>query len=82
VKISLEGNTFDGMLNIGNRPTIEGESNETIEVNIFNFDEDIYNKELHIEFYERIRDETKFEDISLLKKQLEIDKEKVIQIFA
>lgn len=81
VKIKIDETTFDGMLNIGNRPTLNGNNNETIEVNIFNFEEDIYNKEIQIEFYERIRDEQKFEELTLLKNQLEIDKQKVIQVF-
>ena len=82
VKVKLDNNNYSGMLNIGNRPTLNENNNETIEVNIFNFDEDIYNKEIQIEFYERIRDEEKFDEISELKKQLEIDKEKVIQILS
>ncbi len=81
VKIKLDGNIFEGMLNIGSRPTLNGTDNETIEVNIFNFEQEIYNKEIQIEFYERIRDEQKFEDLASLKKQLEIDKQKAIQIF-
>ncbi len=82
VKIKLEDNIFNGMLNIGTRPTLNETNNETIEVNIFNFDEDIYNKEIEIEFYERVRDEQKFENISLLQKQLKIDKQNIIQIFS
>jgi len=81
VKIELDGRTFDGMLNIGSRPTLNKSNNEIIEVNIFNFEEEIYTKEIEIKFFERIRDEKKFKDISSLKKQLEIDKKKVIQIF-
>ena len=80
VKTIVNGNVFDGMLNIGNRPTINENNNETIEVNIFNFDEDIYTKEIQIEFYDRIRDEQKFENLESLKKQLEIDKKKAIQV--
>jgi riboflavin kinase / FMN adenylyltransferase len=81
VKIKLDRKTFDGMLNIGTRPTLNKSNDETIEVNIFNFEEEIYNKEIEIEFFERIRDEEKFKEISSLKKQLEIDKQKIIQIF-
>jgi riboflavin kinase/FMN adenylyltransferase len=79
VKAIVNGNIFDGMLNIGIRPTLNG-ANETIEVNLFNFDEDIYNKNLTIKFYERIRDEIKFDNLSSLKEQLEIDKQQAIQI--
>lgn len=81
VKVSMDGNVFDGMLNIGNRPTLNGKE-ETIEVNIFNFHDNIYTKTIKIEFYERIRDEQKFEHFSDLKTQLKIDKEKVIQVLS
>lgn len=81
VKAKIEGRVFNGMLNIGSRPTLNQNNIETIEVNIFNFDEDIYDQEIVIEFFEKIRDEQKFEDLSALKKQLNIDKEQVIQIF-
>ena len=80
VRVTLDERIFDGMLNIGHRPTLNENDNETIEVNIFNFEEDIYNKEIQIEFYERVRDEQKFDNLEALKKQLEIDKQKVIQI--
>jgi riboflavin kinase/FMN adenylyltransferase len=80
VKIKIGSNNYNGMLNIGNRPTLNG-THETIEVNIFNFDEDIYNKSVRIEFYEKIRDEQKFDDISTLKNQLKKDKESVLQVF-
>lgn len=80
VKIKIGSNNYNGMLNIGNRPTLNG-THETIEVNIFNFDEDIYNKSVRIEFYEKIRDEQKFDDISTLTNQLKKDKESVLQVF-
>ena len=79
VKVELNSQLYFGMLNIGNRPTLDG-NNDTIEVNIFNFDENIYNKEVRIEFYERIRDERKFESKDELKNQLNLDKEKCLHI--
>ena len=79
VKVNLKGTTYNGMLNIGSRPTING-TDVTIEVNIFNFDEDIYNKEIQIEFYERIRNEEKFNHLSDLKTQLQLDKQHALQI--
>jgi riboflavin kinase/FMN adenylyltransferase len=82
VKIKLQNTIFNGMLNIGSRPTLSDTNIETIEVNIFNFEEDLYNKEIEIEFYERVRDEQKFENISALQQQLTIDKKNVIQIFS
>tara|TARA_R110001592_G_scaffold51279_1_gene157911 strand:+ start:1407 stop:2333 length:927 start_codon:yes stop_codon:yes gene_type:complete len=81
VVITLNNASYKGMLNIGNRPTLNGD-NTTIEVNIFNFNTNIYNNEIKIEFIERIRDERKFEKIEELKNQLEIDKQTSIQILS
>ena len=81
VKVKVENTTFNGMLNIGNRPTLKNSNKETIEVNIFNFDKDIYGQEIEIEFFEKIRSEQKFENLSALTNQLKIDKKHVIQIF-
>lgn len=82
VKIKIKTAIFNGMLNIGSRPTLNESSKETIEVNIFNFEEDIYTKEVEIEFHERVRDEQKFNNIAALQQQLAIDKKNVIQIFS
>ena len=81
VKIKINDNIFNGMLNIGNRPTLNSSMKETIEVNIFNFDEDIYGLEIEIEFFEKIRDEQKFENLPALTNQLKIDKEQVQKKF-
>ena len=62
------------MLNIGRRPTVGGK-NKTIEVHIFNFNEDIYDSELCIEFVSQIRKEQKFNSIDELKAQLKADEE-------
>ena len=57
--------TLKGMLNIGIRPTI-GESPLTIEVNIFDFNQDIYGQHLTVEFIARLRDELKFDGLEPL----------------
>ena len=81
VKILLEKKIYNGMLNIGTRPTIKG-SDVTIEVNIFNFNQEIYNKPIRIEFFEKIRNEIKFNELAELQQQLNYDKQKVLQLFA
>jgi riboflavin kinase / FMN adenylyltransferase len=63
------------MGNIGYRPTI-GNDSLTIEVNIFDFNETIYDDEICISFMDRIRDEEKFENLEALSRQLVIDREK------
>jgi riboflavin kinase/FMN adenylyltransferase len=73
VKVKHQGQLYGGMLNIGNNPTIEGKG-RSIEVNIFNFNKDIYNQDATIYFIERLRDEVKFNGIDELTKQLALDK--------
>lgn len=81
VKIMFEEKTYHGMLNIGRRPTIKTSNREKyIEVNIFDFNNDAYFKDISIEFYKKIRDEKKFSDVEMLKKQLFLDR-KIIQNF-
>lgn len=63
-----------GMLNIGNRPTIAGGLTKTIEVNIFDFDQDIYHQHIEIELVHKMREELKFPSLEALKEQLAKDK--------
>lgn len=64
---------FQGMMNIGTRPTVEG-TQQTTEVHILDFDNFIYGITLRIFLIGRIRDEEKFPDLEALKRQLESDK--------
>jgi riboflavin kinase/FMN adenylyltransferase len=81
VKIYLGENEFLGMMNIGNRPTING-LNETIEIHIFDFDKDIYGKNLKVCFLKKIRKEKKFDSLTSLKNQLKKDEENCKRILA
>lgn len=81
VNVKLGPTAYLGMLNIGFRPTLDG-SKRSIEVHLFNFDEDLYGKVLVIEFVRFIRDEHKFDSIEQLKNQLQKDKEKALEILA
>lgn len=62
-----------GMLNIGVRPTFEGEDTR-IEVHIFDLDENLYERDIRVEFVQRIRDEKKFNSVDALVQQLSKDK--------
>jgi len=74
VSIFHHQNQYYGMMNIGTRPTLNGDK-QTIEVHIFEFNKNIYSNSLTIHFIEKIRDEQKFESFDALKKQLIKDKE-------
>lgn len=79
VYVYINGNKFRGMLNIGTRPTVNGEM-KRVEVNIFDFQNDIYGQTVNMELVDRIRDEKKFDNIEELKQRLSIDKNLVSQI--
>jgi riboflavin kinase/FMN adenylyltransferase len=71
--IQHEHRHYGGMMYIGNRPTING-IKKNLEVNIFDFDRDIYGESLTIHFHKLIRWDIKFNDLEELKKQLALDK--------
>lgn len=74
VKSLLNEKTVFGMMNIGNRPTVDGKY-QTIEVHFFDFDKDLYNQNITIELMYFLRDEQKFDSIELLIHQLKKDEE-------
>jgi riboflavin kinase/FMN adenylyltransferase len=67
------------MMNIGTRPTFNGQK-QTLEVNIFDFEGDLYGKQIMVEFVARLRDERRFDSPEALVAQLEKDKQQVEQI--
>jgi len=82
VSVDLDGNRYFGMMNIGTRPTIEGDDSLSIEVHLFNFDADVYGHNIAVNLHFYVREEMKFENINELKLQLENDKEFVLSRFA
>ncbi len=73
--------TLKGMMNIGNRPTVNG-TKKTIEVNVFDFDEDIYGKILHVHVKKYLRGEQKFSGLDALTEQLAKDKINALGYFS
>ncbi len=74
-RVEYNGVFYGGMGNIGFRPTID-DNTFTIEVNIFDFDKDIYGEIITIYFVDRLRDEMKFKSLHELKTQLAEDEKK------
>ena len=72
VRVEHEHKTYGGMLYIGNRPTLNGLA-QTIEVNIFDFAQDIYGQDLKVSFIKFLRGDIKFNDLESLKEQLSED---------
>lgn len=65
--------SYEGVTNVGVRPTI-GDEKKTVETYIFDFDKELYNKHIRVEFLKKIRDEIKFDNIKELAKRIAIDK--------
>lgn len=81
VKARIEDKLYKGMMSIGFNPTVQTENRQRhIEVNIFDFDQDIYGKDVEVSIVQRLRDEEKFEDLEGLKRKLHEDKVRSLEI--
>ena len=81
VWVEINAKKFKGMLNIGSNPTVGG-AQQTIEVNIFDFNQDIYGENIYVYFMDKIRNEVKFPTIEVLKAQLHEDKKIALNLLA
>ena len=83
VKIKQNGRNYNGMLNIGSRPTFnQNADNRSIEENIFDFEGDIYKEEITLIFIDKIREEQKFDGVESLIEQLKKDKITALKILS
>jgi riboflavin kinase/FMN adenylyltransferase len=80
VTVTLNGETFKGMAYIGQRPTINGMT-RNIEVNIFDFNQEIYGQDITMTFMEFLRHDVKFTGLEALKLQLQQDKKDTLAFF-
>lgn len=80
IRAIYNGIAYEGMLNIGTRPTVDG-TVRTIEANIFDFDKDIYGEKLQIELLKYLRSEQKFDGLDALIAQISKDKEATKSFF-
>ena len=72
MRSTIDDETYYGMMNIGNRPTVNG-TYQTIEVHFFDFNQNLYNQNLTIELLYFLRNEEKFNSIETLVLQLKKD---------
>jgi len=79
VLVSVNGNSYKGMLYIGSRPTLEEGLKKTIEVHIFEFQNDVYDKILKVDFIDFLRNDVKFENLNELKIQLQKDMQTALE---
>jgi riboflavin kinase/FMN adenylyltransferase len=73
VDVRVKDSHYFGMLNIGNRPTINENADRTIEVHILDFSGEIYAEEITVKFIDKLRDEKQFIDLQELQNQLKED---------
>jgi len=69
----VDGDSYLSITNVGTNPTVSDDCHKTIETNILDFDSDIYDKTITVEFMERIRGEKRFDSLDILKKQIKKD---------
>lgn len=84
VKAEVNGEVYNGVCNIGYKPTFYEKRPEqpSIEVNLFDFDQEVYGAAIKIEWYKRVRSERKFNGIKELTEQIEKDKQEAIRYFS
>ncbi len=73
---------YQGVANIGNRPTVDGKTRPLLEVHLFDFSQDLYGQPLDIIFHHKIRNEIKFADFGQLKQQIAKDVQTAKDFFA
>lgn len=78
--VDFDGTTYKSMTYIGSKPTVNDNKSENIEVHLFDFEDDLYEKDIKVRFVKRIRGEQKFDSLDALKKQLEKDEKQVRDI--
>ncbi len=73
---------FEGVANVGTRPTVDGGSKVVLETHLFDFDKEIYGRYVEVHFKQKIRDEMRFQSLEQLQAQIEIDAVEAKKIFA
>lgn len=82
VKVSSQGKEYEGMLNVGIRPTVSNSGIVRLETHVFGFDGNLYGEKMTVSLIRRVRGERKFDTLQELSAQLPRDKETVKMIFS
>ncbi|MCC6288268.1 MAG: bifunctional riboflavin kinase/FAD synthetase [Chitinophagaceae bacterium] len=80
VEVEIKGRKYGGMMSIGTRPTIDDGNTSVIEVNIFDFNDNIYGESIKVYMKAYLRPELKFNSLDALRDQLALDKEDSLRI--
>jgi len=76
-KTLVDGQWYDGITNIGLRPTVDSNRTVSVETHLFQYDGDLYGKQVEVQFFEFLRPERKFSDVDELKEAMRKDFVKV-----
>jgi len=78
----IDGLEFEGVANVGTRPTLDGGSKVILETYLFDFNKEIYGRYVEVHFHQKIRDESRFHSLEELKAQIVKDVAETKKIFA
>ena len=78
----IDGLEFEGIANVGTRPTLDGGSKVILETHLFDFNKEIYGRYVEVHFHQKIRDELRFQSLEELKDQIFKDVAETKKIFA
>lgn len=83
VNVLLEDDMiYEGMMNIGSRPTVHVQGATSMEINLFDFSGDLYGQKITVQLLSRFRDEVKFDTLDALKDQLKKDEQEIRAYFS
>lgn len=82
VRAEVDDKEYFGMMSIGRNPTVTEDNSIKLEVNIFDFNKDLYGKSIKISFIDYIRDEEKFDTLEELKERMSLDKKHSLEIIS
>jgi riboflavin kinase / FMN adenylyltransferase len=77
----VEGEWRQSITNIGNKPTVGGDPEVTVETHVMDFDRELYGEKIRVRFLHRLRGEKKFESIDALRSQIDIDYGRAVRYF-
>lgn len=80
ISTSIEGQLIKGMMNVGQNPTVDS-GGLHVEVHLFDFESDLYDRSIQIELYKRLRSEKRFESLEALSAQLKEDQSTTLKYF-
>ncbi len=78
----IDDNTYNGVANVGTRPTVDGSAKVILETHLFDFDRDMYGLYVDVHFKQKIRNEVRFQSLENLKSQIHLDIQEAKKIFA